>query len=470
LIAVLFNSLGFLALFALFVPLYYAASHRHRRVLLVAASLLFYAALRIEYLALLSGVAVVAYVAARAIAADRSARSRKIWLASAVACVLALLAATKFLPAPGIAGAAGVSFYTFSAISYLVDVHRGVLPAERYAGHLLLYLAFFPKLLAGPIERARPFLRQARTPVSFNAAGVTSGLQLMLWGLFKKVVIADRLATFVDSAYGQPSFAPPADLVIATYFFAFQLYCDFSGYSDMAIGAAKVLGFDLMDNFRRPYLSTSVPEFWSRRWHFSLASWFRDYMYIPMGGNRVGPLRRALNVMAVFLASGLWHGANWTFLIWGGLNGAFTLASTAASPALVRAWPAGGIGGRGRPYPMAAVNLLLAALTFHLILVSWVFFRAESVADAATIFSRVTAASPSLPGLLRVRLASGSVVLSLALIAVLLAVEYADEKRPLWERLRVRPLVFRWAVYYALLIALIVLGTWNAREFVYMQF
>jgi alginate O-acetyltransferase complex protein AlgI len=350
-----------------------------------------------------------------------------------------------------------------------VDVHRGVLPPERHAGHLLLYLAFFPKLLAGPIERARPFLQQTRTPVSFDAAGVTSGLQLMLWGLFKKVVIADRLATFVDSAYGQPSFAPPADLVIATYFFAFQLYCDFSGYSDMAIGAAKVLGFDLMDNFRRPYLSTTVAEFWSRRWHFSLASWFRDYMYIPMGGNRVGPLRRALNVMAVFLASGLWHGANWTFLIWGGLNGAFTVAASAASPALARARPGGRIGDR-RPYTTAGVNLLLAVLTFHLILASWVFFRAESVADAATIFSRVTAASPSLPNLLRVRLASGSVVLSLALIAVLLAVEYVDERRPLWERVRVRPLVFRWAVYYALLIALIVLGTWNAREFVYMQF
>jgi D-alanyl-lipoteichoic acid acyltransferase DltB (MBOAT superfamily) len=341
-----------------------------------------------------------------------------------------------------------------------VDVHRGLLPPERHAGHLLLYIAFFPKLLAGPIERAQPFLRQTRTPVAFDAARVTAGLQLMLWGLFKKVVIADRLAGFVDAAYAQPSFAAPADLVIATYFFAFQLYCDFSGYSDIAIGSAKVLGFDLMENFRRPYLAASVPEFWSRRWHFSLASWFRDYMYIPMGGNRVPPLRRAANIMAVFLASGLWHGANWTFLVWGGLNGLYTVAAVAAA----------GFGGRASRRAWPAIGLLRSLATFHLILITWVFFRAESVSDAATIVSRTAAAASSLPTLLGVRLTSGSVPLSLLLIALLVGVELVDEKRPVWERLRARPVALRWAVYYAMLAALIVLGTWNVREFVYMQF
>ena len=184
-----------------------------------------------------------------------------------------------------------MSFYSFSCVSYLADVYAGRLPAERHFGRFALYISFFPKLLAGPLERAKPFLAQLDVPVRFSSAGVTAGLQLMLWGLFKKVVIADRLAPFVDAAYRQPTFASPADLVIATYFFAFQLYCDFSGYSDIAIGTAKVLGFDLMENFRRPYLATSVREFWASRWHLSLSAWFRDYLYIPLGGSRVSTFR-----------------------------------------------------------------------------------------------------------------------------------------------------------------------------------
>ena len=168
--------------------------------------------------------------------------------------------------------------------------------------------------------------------MAFDSTDVTLGLQLMLWGLFKKVVIADRLAAFVDTAYALPAFTAPADLVLATYFFAFQLYCDFSGYSDMAIGAAKVLGIDLAQNFRRPYFSTSVPEFWAQRWHLSLASWFRDYMYIPLGGSRVPRLRHYVNVLAVFLVSGPWHGANWTFVVWGGLNGLYQVGSLNHAP------------------------------------------------------------------------------------------------------------------------------------------
>ena len=280
---------------------------------------------------------------------------------------------------------------------------------------------------------------------------MTLGLQLMLWGLFKKVVIADRLALFVDDAYRQPAFTPPADLVIATYFFAFQIYCDFSGYSDIAIGTAKVLGIDLVENFRRPFLARSVPEFWTRRWHLSLASWFRDYMYIPMGGNRVSLPRWLFNVMAVFLVSGLWHGARWTFVVWGGLNGLYCVAWTLL--ATRRRLPA----------------ILGALLTFHLILITWVFFRAGSIEDAVTIVTRVGASLPTLWTLLWVRL-SGELLLSIGLIAFLLAAEALDERRPLWELLRARPTPLRWAVYYALLLALIVLGTWNVRQFEYMRF
>ena len=379
-------------------------------------------------------------------------------LGGAIAAIVVLLAVAKLVPAAGFVGAAGLSFYSLSAISYLVDVNRRELAAERHFGRLLLYLAFFPKLLAGPIERARPFFEQLAAPVAFDGARVVSGLQLLLWGLFKKVVIADRLAVFVDGAYGQPGFAPPADLVIATYFFAFQLYCDFSGYSDMAIGTARVVGIELMENFRRPYLSGSVAEFWSRRWHLSLASWFRDYVYIPLGGSRASRVRHALNLMVVFLLSGAWHGANWTFVVWGGLNGLYVAAST-----VMRRKRAAVARGAGR-------RALSALVTFHAVLLTWVFFRAASLADAATIFERTARAVPLLPRLLWVRLQDPSILFAIATIAVLVIVEIADEGRPMWDRLRERPLALRWAVYYALLAALVVLGTWNLRQFVYMQF
>jgi alginate O-acetyltransferase complex protein AlgI len=480
---VLFNSFSFLASFGAFAALYYAAPHGFRWILLAAASLGFYGTFDVRYVALLVGVATATWVAALAIEGSTEPRRRCALLAGGVAAALGALLVFKYFdffsrslealaatargapafPRLGLVVAAGLSFYTFSCVSYLVDVYRGRLAAERHPGYFLLYVAFFPKLLAGPIERARPFLARVREPVAFNDAGVTLGLQLMLWGLFKKVVIADRLAVFVDGAYAQPSFAPQADLLIATYFFAFQLYCDFSGYSDIAVGAAKVLGFDLMENFRRPYFSRSVPEFWAARWHVSLASWFRDYMYIPMGGNRVSPGRKALNVLAVFLASGLWHGANWTFVVWGGLNGLFAVATPVVSGLWRRVAPDSRL-------PAAVGSILAALLTFHLVLVTWVFFRAASLADAVTVLGRVSGSLAVLPGLVLTRLSGAEVAVSVALIAVLLLAEAFDEARPMWERLASRPVYVRWAAYYALLLCLLVLGAWDSQQFVYMQF
>jgi D-alanyl-lipoteichoic acid acyltransferase DltB (MBOAT superfamily) len=297
-------------------------------------------------------------------------------------------------------------------------------------------------------------------------------LQLFLWGLVKKVVIADRLALIVDAAYSQTSFASPADLLVATYLFAFQLYCDFSGYSDMAIGAAKVLGFDLMENFRRPYLSATVSEFWSTRWHVSLATWFRDYVYIPLGGSRVSSARWAFNVMAVFLLSGFWHGAAWTFIVWGGLNGVYVVISTLlrrtrrpASPSST--WGPALAGPDVSTGPMAAVRALA---TFHFVLVTWVFFRAASIEEAITVLTRVASSATRLPALVWARLASPEVATAVALVAVLMAIEWIDERRPMWQRLSGTATVVRWSAYYALAIALLVLGVWNAQQFVYMQF
>ncbi len=482
----LFNSFSFLAFFAVLAAVYYAMPHRFRWPLLLVASLYFYAAFSARYLLLLIGITLIAYLGGLAMGASAGLRRRRLILAASVVLVvgallvfkyydfvggtleawlvnLGLASAAPVFPRLGLVVAVGLSFYTFSCVSYLADVHAARLPPERHLGHFALYVSFFPKLLAGPIERAQPFLAQIRRPVAFSAAGVSLGLRLMLWGLFKKAVIADRLAAFVDVAYAQPAFSPPADLVLGTYFFAFQLYCDFSGYSDMAIGAAKVLGVDLMENFRRPYFSTSVPEFWSRRWHLSLATWFRDYMYIPMGGSRRSRLRQYANVMAVFLVSGLWHGANWTFVVWGGVNGLYQVFSLMTRR--VREQLAGAV-----TMPPAVRAVLRGLLTFHLILVTWVFFRAASLSDATTVLSRVVTSLASLPRSLQVRVASGEIVLSLGLIAVLVGVEALDERRSVWERLAARPLYLRWAVYYAVLVCLIVLGIWNLQQFVYMQF
>lgn len=483
------NSFTFLAFFAVVALVYYGLPHRYRWPLLLVASLYFYATFDPRYVLLLAGVTVVAYVGGLLLDSSGPSRRRTtVLVVSLVAVVGALLffkywnffvdsavSANGFLGSVGsvplfptfprldLVLAVGLSFYTFSCVSYLVDVYREHLPAERHFGHFALYVSFFPKLLAGPIERSEPFLTQLRRPVKFNAEGVSLGLQVMLWGLFKKVVIADRLALFVDSAYGQAAFAPPGDLLIATYFFAFQLYCDFSGYSDMAIGMSKVLGIDLMENFRRPYLSTNTREFWGRRWHLSLATWFRDYVYIPMGGSRVSSLRKHFNIMTVFMVSGLWHGAAWTFVVWGGINGLYHVISDITRGIRERVVELFSL-------PRAFHTVLGVVVTFHLILPTWVFFRADSFGDASTIFSRVAGSLGSLPSVLRTRLLSSEVLVSIGLILVLMGIEVLDERESLWKRLEARPVYVRWAVYYAVILTLIVLGTWQLQEFVYMQF
>ncbi|MBI5031423.1 MAG: MBOAT family protein [Chloroflexi bacterium] len=483
----LFNSFSFLIFFTILVVVYYIIPHRFRWVLLVLASLYFYSTFNVGYVLLLLASALVAYAAGLGLGASQGIRKKAIFIvgvlvslaplvvykyvdffADSLNALVTSVGASEESPFPklGLLLPAGLSFFTFSCVSYLIDVYRGQIPAERNAGHLALYVCFFPKLLAGPIERATAFLPQLLRPVRLDPENITAGLQLIMWGLFKKVVIADRLALLVDATYKRPSFASPVDLVIATYFFAFQIYCDFSGYSDIAIGLARVLGINLMENFRRPYLASSVPEFWGKdRWHISLNRWFRDYMYFPMGGSRVSKLRSYFNLMAVFVVSGLWHGANWTFVIWGGLNAVYQIVTLAT----------GGIRGKiGKILhlsPPGWLHSLVGGLvTFHLILIAWVFFRAASFDDAVTVFSRVATALPNLPTMFAARPYSEDIILSVVFIALLLLVEVIDEQRTLWERLRASPVYVRWAFYYAVLACLIIFGKWGLAQFVYMQF
>lgn len=478
----LFNSFAFLLFFALVVTVYYLLPQAWRWIALLFASICFYASFGPRYVLLLVASTLVIYRAGVAIGAAPQAAKKKAVLIGGVLLALLPLVVFKYVdflsgslsnalgheapivPQLNWALPVGLSFYTFTCVSYLVDVYRGELAPERHLGRLALYVSFFPKLLAGPIERATAFLPQLLQPVRFNPDAVVQGLQLMLWGLFKKVVIADRLGVQVDAAYNNPEFASPVALLIATYLFAFQIYCDFSGYTDIAIGAARVLGIDLAANFRRPYLATSVPEFWGReRWHISLSRWFRDYMYIPIGGNHGSKARVYANQMAVFLMSGLWHGANWTFVIWGALNGLYQVLTLATAGVRQKLY-------QRIPLPRTLISLLGCLLTFHLVLISWVFFRAASAAEAATVLSRIVLSVPRLPQLLGAYPYTGELILCCALIVFLLVVEIADEKRSLWQRISASPVCVRWAIYYALIFCLLVLGQWNLKQFVYMQF
>jgi len=336
---VLFNSLHFALFFPVVTTLYFLLPHRHRLWMLLLASCYFYMALVPKYILILFFLIAVDYTAGLLIERAPPEKRRLYLLCSLLANVLVLSIFKYFnfinanvggviealggrwsLPNLNIILPIGLSFHTFQSISYVIEVYRGRQKAERNLGKYALYVLFYPQLVAGPIERPQNLLHQFDEPHRFDYARVTDGLKLMVWGLFKKVVIADRLAVAVDLVYNNPTSYSGWPLVVATYFFAIQIYCDFSGYTDMARGAAQVMGFRMMENFRAPYLATSIGEFW-RRWHISLSSWFRDYVYIPMGGNQVPRWRWYANLMAVFLLSGLWHGASWTFVIWGGLHG-----------------------------------------------------------------------------------------------------------------------------------------------------
>jgi D-alanyl-lipoteichoic acid acyltransferase DltB (MBOAT superfamily) len=361
----------------------------------------------------------------------------------------------------------GISFTTFQAAGYLIDVYRGKVEAERNPGMLYLFFSFFPQLVAGPIERAGNLLPQLRSPRAANASDLSKGLQLVLWGMFKKVVIADRLAVYVDAVYNHPGDQRGWPIVLATFFFAAQLYADFSGYTDIALGVARILGYDLTENFRRPYLARSIVEFW-RRWHMSLTSWFRDYVYIPLGGNRVPKWRWYTNVMVVFVVSGLWHGADWTFVLWGALHGAAYLVETWTRQVRDKVWD------RFLPVSGAWRTGLSTLVTFVLVCLAWVFFRANSISDAFLLFGNATqfGASTDLyaPWASLGDSTGLTMALALGLIAFLAIIELIDEYR--WKA----PLTFwqwdwaRGSAFLLVALAIMNLGVVRETPFVYLQF
>jgi len=392
----LFNSLHFLAFFPIVAGVLFLLPHRFRWMWLLVASCYFYMAFIPAYVLILFVLILVDYFAGLLIEKSEGSR-RKLFLVLSLLANIGMLGFFKYynfaaanvgvlsqtmgLPfSPktlSIVLPIGLSFHTFQSMSYTIEVYLRRQTAERHLGIYALYVLFWPQLVAGPIERPQNLLHQFREPKTFDVARVRDGAGLMLIGFAKKVLVADTLARTVNLVYGNPANHSGLALIIATYFFAFQIYCDFSGYSDIARGAARIMGFELMVNFDRPYISTSISEFW-RRWHISLSTWFRDYLFIPLGGSRTSRPRAAFNLLVVFLVSGLWHGANWTFIVWGAIHGV-VLAVTQ----LIGRGHHGKFREREQPTGFARAWRLL--LTFHVVVVSWVFFRAESVSQAAYI-------------------------------------------------------------------------------------
>lgn len=484
----LFNSFTFLIFFPVVVTIYFVIPHRFRWAWLLAASCYFYMAFIPVYILILFFTIAIDYVAGMLIE-NAEGRRRKLWLVASIVGNVGVLAVFKYFnflgananaiadvfslpydfPLLSIILPIGLSFHTFQAMSYTIEVYRRRQPAERHLGIYALYVMFFPQLVAGPIERPQNLLHQFHEKHAFEYERVTDGLRQMAWGLFMKVVIADRLAGYVNHVYGNPLNFAGLSLVVATLFFAFQIYCDFAGYSHMAIGSARVMGFRLMRNFDRPYLSLSIAEFWSR-WHISLSTWFRDYVYIPLGGNRAAKPRWYFNLFVTFLLSGLWHGANWTFVIWGGLNGFYLIFSLVTRGARERI--ARGVGLASRP---ALHAVLSAGITFALTCIAWVFFRAMNVTDALHVL-RGALTAPALhqivPEVLRAEgMTKFEVGYGFVLIALLVVVELISRRVDLVKQFRMQPVWVRWPAYYALCMAVWLLGiSTEARAFIYFQF
>lgn len=346
----------------------------------------------------------------------------------------------------------GISFYTFQAVGYSVDVYRGTIKAERNFITYALFVSFFPQLVAGPIERAKNLLPQFHEEHTFKYDDVAEGFKQMLWGYFMKLCVADRLGAYVDAVYNNVGNHNGTSMIVATIFFTFQIYCDFGGYSNIAIGAARVMGFRLMENFKRPYLSMSIKEFW-KRWHISLSSWFMDYVYIPLGGNRVKYGRHLLNLMITFLVSGIWHGANWTFVLWGGLHGTYLVIGNVFRKYVYN------------PKQESVVSKLVsAAFCFALVAFAWIFFRANTVEDAFTIIGKMVEERGKLFVDLSV-MSNG-----LMALAILIFKDLKDNIGAKINFMHSRHVVVRYVSCVSLIAFILLFGALTGGQFIYFQF
>lgn len=471
-----FNSLAFVAFFIIVTTLFFILPHRFRWALLLAASCYFYMYFLPVYILILGFTIVIDYFAGLYIARSEGKR-RKIFLVCSLVANIGVLAFFKYynflnynitallgdfgyknpIPYLQILLPIGLSFHTFQAMSYTIEVFRGHQKPEKHFGIYALYVMFYPQLVAGPIERPQNILHQFHEEKYFDYYRVVDGMKLMLWGFIKKLVVADRLAIYVDAVYNNVHYHSAISLAIATIFFGFQIYCDFSGYSDIAIGAAKVMGYDLMTNFKRPMLnSKSIRELW-QRWHISLTTWFRDYLYFPLGGSRRGVWITVRNVIIVFALSGLWHGANWTFVIWGLLNALYISLETILNPLLRKLHKLLG----------RTANFFRCITVYILITISAIFFRAIHVADGWYILKSIFTFKKG--GFYKGEPPTSFGYYLFALL-LLISVEHVQEYYPNFKIVRNENVVVRYAGYVVLLTLLLSVGVFNGGQFIYFQF
>jgi D-alanyl-lipoteichoic acid acyltransferase DltB (MBOAT superfamily) len=370
--------------------------------------------------------------------------------------IAGMLGIKNHIPALKMLLPVGLSFHTFQAMSYTIEVYRGNQKAERHFGIYSLYVMFYPQLVAGPIERPQNILHQFYVKQEFNYNNAVRGLTLIAYGLFKKMTVADRLSTYVNSVYGNIHYANTTSTLIACCFFSIQIYCDFSGYSDIALGTARFMGFDLMVNFRRPYMATTISEFWGK-WHISLSTWFRDYVYIPLGGNRVSKAKWYRNLLTIFILSGLWHGANWTFIVWGALHGIYSIFAQITLDVRNRFNSA--IGLARLPNLNRFIN---QCIVFALVTFAWIFFRAESFAKAHAIIRKLLAFDFHFnPTQLSGSLGSLNLLLSFIVIGLLRLSYFLPEDMKLKHSL-----LFLITVTFLI----VTLGKYDGAEFIYFQF
>lgn len=499
-----FNSFEFMVFLPILFLVFYIVRSGFRWLLLLFASFLFYALLLEPLLiVVLLAVAAVTYYFGIKIQNEPVKKRKKRLLAAGVVFNIAVLAVIKYsgflignlnslagvysstfeLIETPVLPSIGVSYYTFQAISYLIDIKLGRLHPERHFGYFLLYLSFFPKLLQGPIERGKNLIPQLREKSEFNYDNVRSGLILFSWGLLKKVVIADRLALVVNTVYGQPEVFNGPQLIIATFFFSLQIYYDFSGYTDMALGAARLFNIELTQNFRRPYFSTSIADFW-RRWHISFSKWLFDYIFHPLQikFRKLKLYSSALALMVVFLVCGIWHGASWTFVIWGLINGVYMVVHALTQKQRKR-WE--------RSLRLDRVPRISQAMkiawTFGLVTFAWIFFRAPTVSDAFSIvrslpmetgnllWSLITVDAISVKNILNIGamgLAKEDLLIILILVTIAETVQYLAEKvSDIAGFIIEKPAILRWGYYYAAAVAILFFGAFNTSvKFIYLQF
>jgi len=480
----LFNTFHFLVYFVVVWIMFLALRGTSRKVLLLLASYYFYMCWNAKYILVIMSITLIDYVAGLMIEKSERHLPRKCYLGISLLCNIGLLVVFKYFNFMilSVAGLihwvgfgynerfldvllpVGLSFHTFQAMSYTIDVYNRKASAEKSLINYALYVAFFPQMVAGPIERPNELLPQFHRDPQFRLERIKSGIEHAIWGLFKKMVIADALSRYVSLVYGAPKNYSGAELTLATVAFSMQIYCDFSGYSEIALGVARIMGYELRTNFAQPYFSRSIGEFW-HRWHISLSTWFRDYVYIPLGGNRVAIPRYYANIFATFVISGLWHGANWTFVAWGALHGSFLIASQLTSGFRIKA----------RKFLLLdRVPWVLAALqrlvTFSLVTIAWILFRARDLRSAVYIVTHLL----PLGHFESYTLGVGGIPLAntpflLFFIITMFVVEWwimHPHRAPrLWCYSPAR-----WCFFYACTYSIVFFGVFGHIDFIYFQF